>query len=154
MQSERVGTIQLDIRDTDNNLITLSMTHGYAMQQGATTETHNKFYADLNSAMTSSKPNDIVVITMDTNCSIGAQRQDGAENENDESVVGQHGEHHINQAGRALRSWLANHQLYAASTHFRPRNKQQGYGTWRHPRSHKTYQNDHIFVKNPTCLKS
>ncbi len=121
------------MRDTDNNLITPSMTHGYAMQQGATMETHNQFYAELNSAMTSSKPNDIVVITMDTNCSIGAQRQDEAEDEIDESVVGKYGEQHINQAGRALRSWLASHHLYAATTHFRPRNKQRGYGTWRHP---------------------
>ncbi len=139
MQSARVGTIHLDIRDTDDNIITLSLTHGYAMQQGDTMETHNQFYTELNSAMASSKTNDIVVLTMDTNCSIGAQRQDEVADEDDESVVGQYGEQHINPAGRTLKSWLASHQLYAASTHFRPRNKQRGYGTWRHPRSNKTY---------------
>jgi hypothetical protein len=34
----------------------------------------------------------------------------------------------------------------AISTHFLPPDGGHGFGTWKHPRSHNLYQNDHIFV--------
>ena len=58
-----------------------------------------------------------------------------------------HGEPHVNEAGRELKSWLAERNLCAVSTHFKNRRgRGEGRGTWRHPRSKKLYQNDHVFV--------
>jgi hypothetical protein len=87
---------------------------------------------------------------MDTNCSVGRMAPNLSTKEHEQSVIGQHGEPHVNDAGLALKSWLADHCLCVVSTHFKRRcrtfGSNDGRGTWRHPRSQKRHQNDHIFV--------
>ena len=55
----------------------------------------------------------------------------------------------MNPSGDFLKTWLMDRCTCAISTHFRPPSSRikDGYGTWKHVRNHKSYQNDHVFVK-------
>ena len=60
----------------------------------------------------------------------------------------EHGEPHRNAAGDFLHVWAGQRHLFAATTLFPGPKPQNGCGTWRHPRTKKVYQNDHVFVQN------
>ena len=81
------------------------------------------------------------VLTMDVNASIGTRQP-----HEESSVCGFFGLQRTNLAGERLKDWLSHNGMYAVSTHFSPRAKGHGYGTWKHPRSRGMYQNDHIFI--------
>ena len=132
--------IRLPLSDTDGRTAWMSFSHGYAVQQGCSNDERDDFYDGLGILFDQGLKEDIHLLTMDTNAAIGVE-----EERVDQSVCGPYGEIHVNKAGEYLRSWLAQRALYAISTHF-PTNKAGGYATWRHPRSRKGYQNDHIFM--------
>ena len=128
----------------------MALTHAYAPQQSACADDKAQFYSELDIAMTNSSGADLIVMTMDTNCAIGSLKKDATPQEELASTCGKYGEIHVNCAGRVLNNWLASHtsSMYAASTHFRhSQRRTEGYGTWRHPRSLKLYQNDHVFIQ-------
>jgi hypothetical protein len=149
-KSARVASIRFDLKDKNGRLMAFSHTRGRAMQQNAAAAEKLKFFSDLSSCLSTSQPKDFAVLTMDTNCSVGRMAPNLPTRECKSSVIGQHGEPRVNDAGLVLKSWLAGHCLHAVSTHYKRRcrtfGSSEGCGTWRHPRSQKRCQNDHIFV--------
>jgi hypothetical protein len=81
------------------------------------------------------------VLAMDVNSGICTRQPREAA-----SACGFYGLQRANLAGERLKDWLSHNGLHAASTHFAPRSNGHGCGTWKHPRSKGTCQNDHVFV--------
>jgi hypothetical protein len=84
---------------------------------------------------------DILVICMDANASIGCKHSDRSI-DGANRIIGPCGISHINRVGQRLRTFLNIHNLVA----FTPFFKKKHYGTWQHPRSKLQHQEDRIFV--------
>ena len=117
--------------------------HGCAIQQDASGALRDECCGHLDEGLDARKPGDFVIFTTDANCSIGTR----ADNEHD-SVRGERGEPRRNAAGDFLCVWAGQRHLFAATTLFPGPKPQNGHGTWRHPRTKKACQNDHVFVQN------
>jgi len=74
----------------------------------------------------------------DCNSSIGCNSR------TDDGSLGMYGLSHMNASGLHFFSFLAIHQLKAATTWF----KKKTYTTWIHPRSKNPHQIDHFLVNN------
>ena len=114
-----------------------------AVQQDAGEALRGACYADLDKGLDAREKGGIVILSTDCNCSIGVR--DGDERD---QVRGRHGEPHRNAAGDFFHMWAGQRKLRAASTHFARTKPRHGCGTWRHPRTKKHYQNDHICVQD------
>ena len=141
--SPRVMAIRLEVNDKDGKSMGVHFVHGRAVQQDASIEKKGECYSHLDEGLDARKPGDFVFFTTDSNCSVGAR----ADNDHD-SVRGDHGEPHRNPAGDFLHVWAGQRHLFAATTSCPGRKPIHGRGAWRHPRTKKARQNDHVFVQN------
>ena len=141
--SPRVVASRIDLPDKDGKSLVLHLVHGCPVQQDSSVEDRDEHHGQLDEGLDARKPGDFVAFTTDANCSMGV-RADGDQ----DPVRGDHGESHRNTAGDFLYMWAGQRFLCAATTHCPGRKPCDGHGAWRHPRTKKLYQNDHVFVQN------
>jgi hypothetical protein len=106
---------------------------------GAAKETiRQEFAAELERCMDAPKSNEVLLICIDTNTSMGVQSQADRNNQ----VLGPFGVNYVNDAGRALFDLLDSKGICSAATFF----EKPAYATWRNPRSKKGHQLDHVLI--------
>ena len=69
MQSARVGTILIGIKDAHGEECFLCHTHGYSPQQSCAEQERDEHMSQLEKGLALAKKKDIFVLAMDTNCS-------------------------------------------------------------------------------------
>ena len=96
--------------------------------------------------MDSPKSNEVLLICIDTNTSMGVQSQAGRNNQ----VLGLFGVNCVNDAGRVLFDLLNSKGICSAATFF----KKPAYATWRNPRSRKCHELHHVLIpsKDLSCV--
>ena len=90
----RAINIRFPVSDTDRRTSWISMAHGYAVQQSCSVQERDDFYDGLGVLFDQGLRDDLHILTMDINCSIGID-----EERSPLSVCGCCGETHRNKAG-------------------------------------------------------
>jgi hypothetical protein len=136
----RILGIRLSLKDQKMRTITIFLVSAYAPHSGSPKSVKEDYAKQLESCLSSSHEQDIVVMGTDANASLG-KCQLGTHTD---PVVGPFGLPHRNEAGKSIHQLLADNSMCAASTFFKKRH----YATWFHPALKSHFQMDHFFVKH------
>ena len=131
----RVLAIRLLLKDHQNRDIGVFLISTYAPIGNASDDEWDLYFDQLSSCIAKKSKNDILLIGLDTNSSMGTSTEK-------EDPIGRFGISHVNDSGRQFRSFLAINGLSAMTSCFEKRD----YTTWIHPRSKKKHQIDHFLV--------
>ena len=134
----RVMALRLLFKDVNNKDVAVFLVSAYAPVGNAPDQEWDVYLDKLSSCMNKKRKGDILIIGSDCNSSVGCNTG------NDDGPLGKNGLSHTNASGLRFFSFLAMHQLKAATTWFPKRT----YATWIHPRSKNPHQIDHFLVSN------
>ena len=139
----RIVAVRLVLEDALRKPIKFLIASGYAPHSGRPQEEKDDFADNLQQCFDACGKDEIPVIALDTNASLGVRSKLDTDGVGKDKVRGRFGEQHENSAGRDLHALLGVNELCAASTFFQKRD----YATWIHPASRKGHQLDHIIVR-------
>ena len=131
----RVIGLRLLMKDFEERDVGVFLISAYAPDSGKSEEVWTEYIDQLEDCISRKHEKDVLIIGTDCNASMGVSNAE-------DSVTGQFGISHVNDAGRRMKNFLTTSDLQAVSTYFKKRN----YGTWQHPRSKKMHQIDHIIT--------
>ena len=121
----RVMALRLLFKDVNNKDVAVFLVSAYAPVGNAPDQEWDVYLDKLSSCMNKKRKGDILIIGSDCNSSVGCNTG------NDDGPLGKNGLSHTNASGLRFFSFLAMHQIKAATTWFPKRT----YATWIHPRS-------------------
>ena len=130
--------VRLLFKDIHNKDVAVFLVSAYAPVGNAPDDVWDTYFDNLFSCTSKKREGDILIVGSDCNSSIGCN------SETDNGPLGKFGLSHMNASGLRFVSFLAMHQLKAATTWF----KKKSYATWIHPRSKRPHQIDHFLVNN------
>ena len=136
---KRIIATRLVLKDNRKNDIEIFLVSAYAPIGVADAQTWDTFLQNLESCISSKRPNDILIVGCDANSSLGINYERDSISM---ASVGRFGLPHCNHAGTRFTTFLEINHLVACSTYFRKKN----YATWQHPRSKLPHQIDHILT--------
>ena len=136
----RIIAVRLQLKDKKEKPVVLFLVSAYCPVGKADPDVWEEFLQQLNTCVARKHADDLLLIGMDSNSSIGTMKREGQEMM---TAVGPHGIHHVNDAGERLRSYLDINNYVALTTYF----KKSAYATWIHPRSKKPHQIDHFLTE-------
>ena len=132
----RILAIKLEMEDTTGKSVTVMFATAYSPIGAAQENVRQVFAADMEKLMEAPKSNEVLLICIDANASLGTRTHAH------DRVMGPFGVDRVNSAGRELHDLLDSKGLCSATTFF----KKSAYGTWRHPRSKNAHQLDHVLL--------
>ena len=135
----RIIAVRLKLDDDKRRPVNIFLVSAYCPVGKADPELWEEFFERLDTCMSRKVKDDILMIGMDSNSSIGTMKRDDHQ---DMTAVGPYGLNHINAAGERLRTYLEVNNLVSLTTYF----KKSAYATWIHPRSKKPHQIDHFIT--------
>ena len=135
----RIIAVRLKLDDDKRRPVNIFLVSAYCPVGKADPELWEEFFERLDTCMSRKVKDDILMIGMDSNSSIGTMKRD---DHPDMTAVGPYGLNHINAAGERLRTYLEVNNLVSLTTYF----KKSAYATWIHPRSKKPHQIDHFIT--------
>ena len=135
----RIIALRLKLRDEKKRPVSVFLVSAYCPVGNADPEMWEEFLEKLNMCLSRKTTEDILLIGMDSNSSIGTMKRNNLPNM---PSVGPHGLSHLNPAGERLRSYMEVNNLVALTTYF----QKSSYATWIHPRSKNPHQIDHFIT--------
>ncbi len=134
----RILAIKLKMEDIKAKPVTVVLATAYAPIGVAKESVRNTFSTDMDHLMEASKSNEVLLICIDANASLGT----GTHANLKDQVLDPYGIDRVNSAGRSQYNFLdANGMCSAAS--FYPK---KIYDSWRHQRSKQLHQLDHLLI--------
>ena len=122
--------------DANQKPITVVLVSAYAPICAAKETIRQEFATELERCMDAPKSNEVLLICIDTNTSMGVRA------DRNNQVLGPFGVNYVNDAGRALFDLLDSKGICSAATFF----EKPAYATWRNPRSKKGHQLDQFLI--------
>ena len=135
----RIIALRLKMKDEKSRPVNIFLVSAYCPVGKADPDLWEEFLERLDTCISRKATDDILLIGMDSNSSIGTMKRNNLPSM---TSVGPHGLNHLNLAGERLRSYLEVNSLVALTTYF----KKSSYATWIHPRSKKPHQIDHFIT--------
>jgi hypothetical protein len=140
---ERIICIRIQIEDEFEKTLRLFIVSAYAPDSSRPQIEKDNFTEQLQCCFDACDEEEIMIVGMDCNASIGIRSKHDEDNVGKDRVRGQYGVNYENIAGKELHALLGVNELAAATTFF----KKRDYATWFHPASKKGHQIDHIIIR-------
>jgi len=140
----RILATRINVEDSKGRKRRLFIASAYAPQYHDADEM-DTFYESLQECFDAVKPNETLVMSIDANAALGVRNKKVRKGDSVHKVLGPHGIHRVNKAGKDMYELLAANELCCASTFFE--SKRGRYATWFHPATGHGFQNDHMFVR-------
>jgi len=138
----RILAVKLEMEDLKGKPITVVLSTAYAPIGAAKENVRNAFATDMDHLMEAPKSNEVLLICIDANASMGSRTHAK------DRVLGPYGIERVNSAGRALHDHLDAKGMCSAASFF----PKPIHGSWRHPRSKQLHQLDHLLIsRNDLC---
>ena len=132
----RILAVKLEMEDLKGKPVTVVLSTAYAPIGVAKENVRNAFATDMDHLMEAPKSNEVLLICIDANASMGSRTHAK------DPVLGPYGIERVNSAGRSLHDHLNAKGMCSAATFF----PKPIHGSWRHPRSKQLHQLDHLLI--------
>ena len=126
---DRIIAARLQLEGMVGKPLIIVLVSAYAPHSGSTLEEKEAFAGNLQACINICGPDEILIMGIDANASIGTRSAHDKQGVGRDRVRGTHGIKDENEAGKKLHMLLGVHELCAASTFFQKRR----YETWYHP---------------------
>ena len=142
----RLIAVRMLVKDERERDVGLFLISAYCPVGNADQDQWEVFFERLRSCISRKEVDDILIIGIDANSSLGTVKR---EKQEVMASVGPFGNPHVNASGIRFRSFLEVNNLAAVTTFF----QKKQYSTWNHPRSKKPHQIDHFITEKSSISR-